>query len=79
MLAPGVANDLVAMGLVESSKAPSLSRSHAYAVIEPSGSLAVAVNVVVWPLSGDSGETVNEACGALLATEIDLVATVEAP
>ncbi len=55
-----------AVAPVPSSNWASSSRSQARDAIVPSGSVEVSVNVTVWAVCGEDGETVNDAWGSWL-------------
>src|SRR3954471_11171769 len=76
---PALLNDFVAVVPVPSSKAPSLSRSHACAAIEPSGSDELDVNVTGSRVSGAAGALENAATGGRFATVTVLDTVVLAP
>src|SRR3954451_17006333 len=76
---PDLATVLDAVLDVPSSKAPSLSRSHACDAIVPSGSVEVELKLTAEPLTGAAGVTVNEATGERFATVMVLLATLVAP
>ena len=78
-MVPDAGNVLVTCGVEPSSKAPSLSVSHATAVIWPSGSSDVEVSVTGSRGFGESGPYMNVARGRVFATGTMRVATALAP
>jgi hypothetical protein len=60
---PATGKVVLTIGPLASSQSPSASRSQA----KIDASVEVDVNVTVWPVSGEAGEVVKEACGIAAA------------